>query len=97
MFDHMVMFRFKNGTTADEIDAISAGSATLPSQIGVLSRYRFGPDAEATEGSWDYGVAAEFVDEAHYAEYSNHPAHVAVFKERIEPVVAEIARVQLRS
>lgn len=97
MFHHMVMFRFKDDTTEDEIDAITAGLAALPSQIDVLGNYRFGPDAGITEGSWDYGVAADFTDEGHYPEYSSHPAHVAVFKERIAPVVEEIARVQFRS
>jgi hypothetical protein len=97
MFHHMVMFRFRAGTSEDQIDAITDGLASLPGKIDVLSGYRFGPDAGITDGSWDYGVAADFVDEAHYPDYSSHPAHVTVFKDRIAPVVDEIARVQFRS
>lgn len=97
MFHHMAMFRFNPGTTKDQIDSITDGLASLPDQIDVLSGYRFGPDAGIAEGSWDYGVAADFADETHYAAYSNHPAHVAVIKDRIAPVVSEIARVQIRA
>ncbi len=97
MFHHMAMFRFRAGTTEDQIGAITEGLGSLPGEIDVLMAYRFGPDAGIAEGSWDYAVAADFTDETHYPEYSNHPAHVAVLKERIAPVVEDIARVQFRS
>jgi hypothetical protein len=97
MFHHMVMFRFKPETTQSQIDAITTGLATLPDQIVELASYRFGPDAAVTDGSWDYGVVADFTHEADYPVYSSHPAHIAVIAERITPVVDEIARVQFRS
>jgi hypothetical protein len=91
---HLAVFRFNAGTTTDQIDAISDGLATLPSQIDALRAYRFGPDVGIIEGSWDYGVAADFDDETSYAVYADHPAHVAVITEKIKPFVDEIARVQ---
>jgi hypothetical protein len=97
MFHHMVMFRFKTGTTQDQIDAIAEGLATLPGQIKVLASYSFGPDAGITEGAWDYGISAKFANEADYAIYATDPAHTEVVRMIITPVVDEIARVQLRS
>lgn len=97
MFHHMVMVRFKSETTRSQIDSITTGLATLPSQIAELVDYRFGPDAEITDGSWDYGIAADFMGEADYLVYSNHHAHRAVVSERVAPVVDEIARVQFHS
>jgi hypothetical protein len=97
MFHHMVMFRFKTGTTQDQINAITEGLATLPGRIGVLKDYRFGPDAGVTEGAWDYGVSAKFSDEAAYAVYATDPAPPEVIATTRTPVVDEIARVQLRS
>ncbi len=94
MLHHMVMFRFKSGTTESQIRSITAGLATLPDQIPELVRYRFGRDAAVTDGAWDYGVSADFPDSAGYHAYSNHPAHVAVLTERITPVIDEVARVQ---
>lgn len=97
MFHHMVMFRFKDGTTQEQIDAITSALASLPDEIDVLLAYRFGPDAGITDGTWHYGVAADFQEEAHYAEYATHPSHVAVVEERVSPIVDQIARVQFRS
>ncbi len=97
MLHHMVMFRFKPGTTQDQIGAITDGLASLPGQIEVLDDYRFGPDAGITEGSWDYGVSAKFVNESEYAVYATDPAHTEIIRSTITPVVDEIARVQLRS
>ncbi len=94
MFHHMVMFRFKDGTTTEQVDAITAGLATLPDLIDVLVAYRHGKDVGITEGAWDYGVVADFTEESHYATYSDHPAHRAVVDQQITPVVDEIARVQ---
>jgi hypothetical protein len=76
MLHHLAVFRFSAGTTTDQIDAISEGLGSLPSQIDALKGYRFGPDVGIVEGSWDYGVAADFDDETSYATYADHPAHV---------------------
>ena len=97
MLHHMVMFRFKTGTTQDQINAITDGLASLPGQIAVLDDYRFGPDAGITEGAWDYGVSGKFTDEADYTIYATHPAHTEVIRTTITPDVDEIAREQLRS
>lgn len=97
MFHHMVMFQFREGTTEDQISAITDGLASLPDQIAVLHSYHFGPDAGFTDGTWDYGVSAEFASEADYATYASDPAHTEVIRTTITPVVDRIARVQLRS
>lgn len=97
MFHHMVMFRFKSDTTEDQVAAMTAGLATLPGKIAELAAYRFGPDVGMTEGSWDYGVAADFDSAADYVTYSNHPAHRAVVDQAISPYVDEIVRVQYGS
>ena len=97
MFHHVVMFRFKDGTDSRQVDKITEGLATLPSEIDVLVAYRFGPDVGITEGSWDYGVAGDFATEADYINYSSHPTHLRVIEERIKPFIEEIARVQFWS
>jgi hypothetical protein len=97
MFNHMVVARFKAGTTQDQIDAITAGLASLPGAIEAIDEYRFGQDAGITDGTWDYGILARFATESDYAAYASHPAHVEVIQTRITPVVDEIARVQFES
>jgi len=94
MFHHVAMFRFIDGTTDDQIAAVTAGLAALPDEIDVLTGYRFAPDAGVTDGSWDYVVIADLPDAAAYPVYKNHPAHVAAVRDLISPIVAEAARVQ---
>lgn len=94
MFHHLVMFRFKAETTQEDIDAVSAGLATLPDQIAEIVEYRFGPDVGTADGSWDFGLAAVFASEDDYRVYRDHPTHVAVITERIAPVKDKIERVQ---
>ena len=97
MFHHMVMFRFRRGTTQDDIDAITDGLTALPNEIEAIEGYHVGPDAGITDGAWDFGVSATFTSEDDYFLYASHPSHVAVIQTNITPVVDEIARVQFWS
>jgi hypothetical protein len=97
MFHHVAMFRFKDGTTAEQVSAVDTALAALPDQIDVLAGYRFGPDAGVTEGSWDYIVIADLADASDFPAYRNHPAHAAAVADVISPIVAESARVQFET
>jgi hypothetical protein len=97
MLNHIVMFRFKEGTTSEQVAEITEGLSTLPGEIDALVDYRFGPNAGITESSWDYGVCATFISDADYRIYAEHPAHTAVIRTTIMPAVDEIVRVQFRS
>ncbi len=97
MFHHVAMFRFKEGTTVEQVDAATAALAALPSQIDVLIGYRFGPDAGVTDGSWDYAVVADVADAADFVTYRDHPTHRAVVTDFMSPIIAEGARVQFET
>ncbi|MEA2023094.1 MAG: Dabb family protein [Actinomycetota bacterium] len=97
MFHHVAMFRFKEGTTAEQVDAATTALRALPSQIDVLTRYKCGPDAGITDGSWDYVVVADVADSDDFATYRDHPAHRAVVTDFMAPIIAEGVRVQFES
>ena len=97
MLHHTVMFRFKKGTTPEQVAEITEGLSTLPGEIDSLVDYRFGPNAGITESSWDYGVCATFVSDADYTIYAEHRAHTEVIRTTITPVVDEIVRVQFNT
>ena len=96
MIRHVVAFRWSCEVSGEAKEAVAAGLATLPSQIPAIRAYRFGPDAGLADGNYDFAVTADFADEAGYLEYRDHPAHRTVITERILPIVAERAAVQLR-
>ena len=96
MVRHVVVFRWSDGVSVEDQEAVAAALAALPSEIPAILDYRFGPDAGLADGNFDFAVTADFADEAGYLEYRDHPAHRAVITDRILPIVAERAAVQVR-
>ena len=97
MLRHVALFRFKPETTNEQIVAAMGALSTLPDQIDVLRKFRYGPDAGITEGTWDFAVIAVLDNADDYIAYRDHPAHVAVLRDHIAPIISEAARIQFES
>jgi hypothetical protein len=91
---HVVVFRWKPGTTAAQIDAISEALGALPGQIAELRDYRFGRDAGLAEGNAEFAVVADCDDADGWRAYIDHPAHQRVVHELVAPVVESRTAVQ---
>lgn len=91
---HLVLLRFHPGTSPEQVAAIATALRTLPGQIPELGTYLVGPDLAISDGTYDFGIAADFASQADYETYRDHPAHQAVIHELIAPLVAERAAVQ---
>lgn len=94
-FRHVVLSRWNDAADDAGRQAMVDALAGLPAQIPELLDYRFGPDAGLADGNWDFAVVADFADQAGYEVYRDHPAHQTVIVERIRPIVAERAAVQM--
>jgi len=94
MIRHAVMFRFKPGTTAAHIAAISEGLGGLPHAIPEIAEYHFGADIGVNDGNFDFAVVADFAGTDDYLAYRDHPLHRALIAERIAPHVEARAAVQ---
>lgn len=88
------MFRWKQGTTALQVQALHEALRGLPALIPELREYRTGPDLGAVDGNWDFVVVADFDDAGGWDVYTWHPAHQEVVAELIRPMAAERAAVQ---
>jgi len=97
MIHHVAMFRFKEGTTAEQVNAASAALEALPSQIDALVEYRCGSDLELMDGTWDFVIVADVADADDFITYKDHPAHRAVVANFMAPIIAEGARIQFES
>ncbi len=93
---HVALFRWVDGTTGDQKQAIHDGLARLPSLVAELRGYRFGDDTGLVEGNWDFAVVADFDDADGWRAYREHPEHQRVLAQHIRPVAAERASVQYR-
>ncbi len=97
MIHHVAMFRFKEGTNAEQVDAATAALEALPSQIDALVNYKCGSDLGLMDGTWDFVVAADVANADDFLTYRDHPAHRAVVTDFMTPIIAEGARIQFES
>jgi hypothetical protein len=94
MLRHVVLFRWTENTTAEDVERIHAGLGSLPALIPEIRSYTHGPDLRVGEGTWDYGIVAEFDHPAGWKAYDGHVEHDRVRSEIIRPHVAERATVR---
>lgn len=96
MFIHNVFFRWKPGTTAAQVDAITAALGMLPGRVPSIRSYTIGRDLGLSqpEVSWDFSIIAQFDDEAGWRDYVTHPDHEAVRDQIVAPHIAARATIQ---
>jgi len=84
---HLSQLHWKPGATADEIERVGAGLATLPDRLPGLLYYAFGSDLGLREDNADYAVIGVFADVEAYRAYSTDPEHVRILREVITPIL----------
>jgi len=95
-FRHVVLFRWKPGTSDSQLAALEQGLRALPAAVPEIRAYRFGRDERLVAGNWDFAIVADFADREAWRRYAEHPAHLALIAERVRPISAERAALQLR-
>ncbi len=66
MIRHVALFRLKEDAPAGTQLAIEEGLFVLAQKIQSISAYHYGPDLSLREGNFDFGVVADFEDEADF-------------------------------
>jgi lysophospholipase L1-like esterase len=74
---HVVLFKFKDDTTAEQTRAIVDAFAALPGKIDAIVDFEYGTDVsiEGKADGFTHGFLVTFRNEAGRAEYLPHPAH----------------------
>lgn len=91
MLTHVVSFKFKPETTAEQAAQLEAGLRGLPAVISEIREFRVGRDVVRSERSYDLALVSGFDDLAAMQRYQVHPAHqevVALVKALCAGVVA---------
>ena len=83
---HVVVFRFLDNTSAEDIQRIEQAFARLPSQISSIRGFEWGVNnsPEGLNDGFTHCFLVTFADEAGRAEYLPHPAHMQ-FVEILKP------------
>jgi len=91
---HVVLLRWKPGTSAGQKRAVRDGLAALPAAIPQIRSYRFGDDVAISEGNFEFAIVADFDSRSDFQTYAAHAAHQKLIAERIRPILQERAAVQ---
>ena len=94
MLRHVVLLTWLEGTTPEQVAAVTAALDTLPGQIDTIKAYAHGPDLGLAEPRWDYAIVGDFDAAGGWRTYDEHPAHNKARADVIVPLVAQRASVQ---
>lgn len=97
MIKHVVLLTWKDGTSQDQIDAVTSGFLALRNEIPDIVSYSFGQDAGIYRGNADYALIAEFQEEADLEAYVSHPSHIRLLKTITGPILESFQAVQFRA
>jgi hypothetical protein len=77
MLRHVVLFKFKDGTTPEKIKEVQNAFAALPGKIDVIKGFEMGTNVSVENHSegLTHCFVVSFLDEAGRDAYLIHPAH----------------------
>jgi len=94
MIRHVVMFRWNDSVTDEQVVAMSAALDALPAAIPEIVTYRHGRDLALAPTNFQYSINADFATVEDFATYRDHPEHQRFIAEQITGRVAERVAVQ---
>lgn len=92
MLTHIVCWKYKTETSAEEREKHVAMLKSLPDVIPNISSFNVGSDVLHLERSFDTGLVAVYPDRAALDFYTDHPMHVetASFGKQISQKVVSV-------
>ena len=94
MLHHIVLLRWKDDATEQDLERARTALAALPAQIRAIESYTVAADAGLDPTNCDLSIMATFADEAAWREYQEHPVHQATIRDALAPIVAERRAIQ---
>ncbi len=88
---HVVLFKFKDGTTAEQIEAIEDAFRALPAKIPQIRGFEWGTDnsPEKLSQGFTHCFLLTFASEEDRAVYLPHPEHKA-FGQKLGPYLDKV-------
>lgn len=92
MLRHVVFFKFKPESSAEEISGLIRDLQQLPSRIADIRGFEVGCDVVRSERSFDLALVSTFDDLAALQRYQVHPDHLPVVA-KVKQLCASVAAV----
>jgi hypothetical protein len=96
MITHVVMMKFKDDISTEDIDALESLFEKLPDQIEEIQSYDFGRDVVRSERSYDFALVSIFANLDTLKRYQAHPDHQVVVK-KLRDMCADIIAVDYQN
>ena len=96
MLHHIVLMKFKNETSDEQIADLAKQLDALPDQIIEIQHYEFGRDVVRSERSYDFALVSGFANLDAMKRYQVHPAHQKVVA-YIKAISADIRAVDFET
>jgi hypothetical protein len=84
MINHVVLLKFKPGTTDADIEELEKMLDDLPNKITQIHSYEFGRDLVRSQRSFDFALVSLFANLESLKHYQEHRLH--------QPVLAKITQ-----
>ncbi len=87
MIEHVVLYRFKEGTPAETIDGIGKSLLALEGEIPEIGEIYYGENFSDRSRGHSHALVTRFASRADLEAYAGHPSHRRVVEEEILPHV----------
>jgi len=87
MIEHVVLMRFKEGVTEQQIEALAGEFATMPGKIELIQDYQFGPNFSDRSGGFTHLLYSRFANRDDLQSYVKHPDHLDLVENQIKPIL----------
>ena len=91
MIEHVVLFRFKADTPAEQIAQMQEAIHSLKGKVPTLRYIQFGPNLSDRSAGYSHVLVSRFDSLADVDAYIDHPDHVAVVRDIVKPWVESLA------
>ncbi|MFA7477076.1 MAG: Dabb family protein [Acidimicrobiia bacterium] len=91
---HCIMLTFKPEATPEALNNLAEALRALPAQISEIRSYEVGLDLGYNDANYQLGIIASFENREDWQTYLDHPAHQAVVRDHIAPIVTARAAIQ---
>ena len=94
MIQTILLFTLRPGVTDEQIEALRAALAAIPSEG--RHNMRLGRDIGLVDGGMDLAIVTDYDDEDAYRRWFSHPEHARVRAELLAPFIERRERCQIR-
>jgi len=86
MIHHLVCFRFKAGTTPEQVERAGQALLGMKGRIPEIREIRWGPNFGPSVNDYTHVLTVLLDDMAAVGRYLAHPVHVQVVAEALAPI-----------